>query len=80
MMSSRNNGVSTFALSRKAMNPAFQRQLGCFVCRISAKDGRASSDSEGLLGQVGKDVQPVQRVLDVVVLEAGGMQLALEVS
>src|SRR5882724_184478 len=59
--------------------PAFQRQLGCFACRISA-EGRSCVQRlrKALLGQVGKDVQPVQRVLDVVVLEAGGMQLALE--
>src|SRR5258706_12860369 len=59
--------------------PAFQRQLGCFVCGISA-EGRSCVQRlrKALLGQVGEDVQPVQRVLDVVVLEAGGMQLALE--
>jgi hypothetical protein len=33
---------------------------------------------KSLLGKVREGVQPIQRVLDVVVLEAGRMQLALK--
>src|SRR5712691_2011082 len=67
------------AFEKRDEPPAFQRELGELVRGISAKgESRIERLRKAVIGGAREQVQPVERVVDVVVLESGRVQLALE--
>src|SRR5712692_6338654 len=67
------------AFEKRDEPPALQRELGELVRGISAKgESRIERLRRAVIGGAREQVQPVERVVDVVVLESGRMQLALE--
>src|SRR6266568_4248989 len=67
------------AFEKRDEPPALRRELGELVRGISAKgESRIERLRKAVIGGAREQVQPVERVVDVVVLESGRVQLALE--